>query len=265
MRISLPASFGNGLHRLRLDDGRAAIAKIRRDAPSDFFAAEAHGLEALRETRTLRVPQVFDVGADAIVLEDLGAGQATRADFERAGARLAQMHRTMGTAFGFDTDGWCGDGRQDNRRGNDGHTFFAQRRLLAQSERAHASGLLDDADLLRVERIAARLPDWLPPMPPVLVHGDLWLGNLHACADGELALIDGGAVHYGWAETDLSMLVLFGEPPRVFFDAYASATGTGREWRERAPLYNLYHLLNHLNVFGASYRSGVRAVIGRYG
>jgi len=264
MRISLPTSFGNGLHRLRLDDGRAAIAKIRRGAPPDFFAAEARGLEALRATRTLRVPQVFDVGADAIVLEDLGAGQAAPADCERAGARLAQMHRTAGTAFGFDTDGWCGDSPQDNGRDDDGHAFFAQRRLLAQAVRAHASGRLEEADLRRVERIATRLSDWLPPMPPVLVHGDLWLGNLHACADGELALIDGGAVHYGWAETDLSMLILFGEPPPAFFAAYESAAGIGRKWRERAPLYNLYHLLNHLNLFGASYRSGVRAVIDRY-
>ncbi|HEY0230124.1 MAG TPA: fructosamine kinase family protein [Dokdonella sp.] len=265
MRLSLPASFGNGLHRLRLADGRAAIAKIRRAAPTGFFAAEARGLEALRDTRTLRVPQVFDVGAEAIVLEDLGAGHATAAHWQRAGTQLAQMHRPTGAAFGFDTDGWCGDNPQGNPRDLDGQAFFAQHRLLAQAVRAHSNGLLGIADLRRVEHIAARLSDWLPPMPAVLVHGDLWLGNLHACGGGELALIDGGAVHHGWAETDLSMLILFGEPPHDFFDAYEWQAGITRDWRERAPLYNLYHWLNHLNLFGAGYRSAVLAVMGRFG
>jgi fructosamine-3-kinase len=96
-----------------------------------------------------------------------------------------------------------------------------------------------------------------------LVHGDLWTGNLHACADGELALIDAAAVHYGWAETDLAMLTLFGEPPAAFFEAYETAAGIDAGWRERAPLYNLYHLLNHMNLFGSSYLGAVRSVLGR--
>jgi protein-ribulosamine 3-kinase len=264
MPIALPASFDNGLHRLRLAGGRAVIAKIRRAAPTDFFAAEARGLDALRSTQTLRVPHVFEVRADAIVLEDLGAGDATTAHWQRAGIRLARMHRSVAASFGFATDGWCGDSRQDNRQDLDGHAFFAQRRLLAQAVRAQSHGLLDSAQMRRIEHIATRLSAWLPPMPPVLVHGDLWLGNLHACADGELALIDGGAVHHGWAETDLAMLTLFGTPPRGFFDAYESGAGIGQEWRERAPLYNLYHRLNHLNLFGAAYHDSVRAVIDRY-
>jgi fructosamine-3-kinase len=102
-------------------------------------------------------------------------------------------------------------------------------------------------------------------MPPVLIHGDLWTANLHACANGELALIDAGAVHDGWAEADLAMLTLFGEPPPAFFAAYESESGNGGSWRERAPLYNLYHLLNHLNLFGAGYLGAVRAVLSRYG
>ena len=73
------------------------------------------------------------------------------------------------------------------------------------------------------------------------------------------------AVHFGWAEADLAMLTLFGEPPPVFFAAYASESGDGDSWRERAALYNLYHLLNHLNLFGASYLGAVRAVLRRYG
>ncbi|HEY0180127.1 MAG TPA: fructosamine kinase family protein [Dokdonella sp.] len=262
--VSTCPTLPDGLHRLALADGRAAVAKIRRGAPDGFFAAEARGLEALRATRTIRVVAIHEAAADGLVLEDLGAGHARDEDWTRAGARLAALHRSRGPAFGFDADGWCGDGAQDNRWHDDGHAFFAERRLRAQAERAATSGRLGADDLRRVERIAATLADRVPPMPPVLIHGDLWLGNLHACANGELALIDGGAVHYGWAEAELAMLTLFGEPPPRFFAAYAAEAGIDASWRERASLYNLYHLLNHLNLFGAGYLGAVRRALDRW-
>jgi len=89
--------------------------------------------------------------------------------------------------------------------------------------------------------------------------------NLHAGANGELALIDGGAVHYGWAAADLAMLVLFSEPPPDFFGAYESACGIDSGWRAQVPLLNLYHLLNHLNLFGSGYLNAVRGVLRRFG
>ncbi|HEY6892670.1 MAG TPA: fructosamine kinase family protein, partial [Rhodanobacteraceae bacterium] len=190
---------------------------------------------------------------------------AEQSDWERAGADLARLHRHRRDTFGFDADGWCGDSAQDNTHRADGYVFFAECRLLPQALRARASGALDAHDAARIERIGERLPQLVPAMPAALIHGDLWTGNLHACASGELALIDAGAVHYGWAEADLAMLTLFGEPPGAFFAAYESESGIDGSWRERAPLHNLYHLLNHLNLFGASYLAGVRAVLRRYG
>jgi fructosamine-3-kinase len=255
----------DGLHRIALGDGRRAIAKVRLRAPAGFFEAEARGLAALAASRTLRVPVVHAVGACGILLEDLGSGPPSRAQIEHAGAALARMHEIRSDAFGFDAGGWCGDSAQDNTPTRDGHAFFAERRLAPQAERARAAGLLDASDGRAIDRIAARLVDLVPAAPPVLVHGDLWTANLHACATGELALIDAGAVHHGWAETDLAMLTLFGEPPAPFFAAYEAATGIGSDWRERAPVYNLYHLLNHLNLFGATYLGGVRTILRRYG
>jgi len=259
------SSMPDGLRRMRWRDGRAAIAKVRRDAPDGFFDAETRGLAALAASRTLRTPDVLAVGAHGIALEDLGAGRASDDDWQRAGAALARMHACTFDRFGFDADGWCGDSAQDNTRDADGHRFFAERRLLPQAVRAAAGGLLGATDRRAIDRICAQLADLVPRAPAVLVHGDLWIANLHACANGELALIDAGAAHHGWAEADLAMLTLFGEPPPAFFVAYETESRTDASWRERAPLYNLYHLLNHLNLFGASYLGAVRAVLRRYG
>lgn len=258
------AALADGLHRIDTDGAGAAIAKVRRRAPPGFFAAEARGLEALRATRTLRVPEVHAVTDTAILIEDLGRGTPQRADWTRAGAALARLHGVTRDCFGFDADGWCGDTPQDNTPDDDGHRFFAERRLRPQARRARDRGLLDADDARRVERIADRLKEWLPNAPAALIHGDLWTGNLHACANGELALIDGGAVHHGWAEADLAMLTLFGAPPESFFAAYEAESHASPDWRERAPLYNLYHLLNHLNLFGSGYLDGVRRVLRRY-
>jgi fructosamine-3-kinase len=253
-----------GTHRLHLPDGLGVFAKVRRDMPADFFAAEARGLTALATASPLRVPRIIAIWNHGIALEDLGSGHARAHDWECAGQGLATMHRSAGERFGFDAPGWCGDSEQENVWDGDGLRFFAERRLLPQGQRARDCGRLDANDSKRLEALCTHLHELLLAHAPVLIHGDLWLGNLHACADGELALIDGGAVHYGWAESDLAMLTLFGEPPAAFFSAYQAQAGIDADWRQRAPLLNLYHLLNHLNLFGESYRGAVRSVLARY-
>lgn len=259
------ARLPDGLHRIRRSDRHPALAKVRHGAPTGFFTAEACGLAAIRDARTLRVPEVFSVCPYGILMEDLGAGRPSRDDWVRAGARLARMHRPNSESFGFESDGWCGESPQDNTRSTDGYAFFIERRLHPQAQRARLSDLLDENDMRDLDRMCARLGDLVPPAPAALVHGDLWTANLHACANGELALIDAAAVHNGWAETDLAMLTLFGEPHASFFAAYESEAGVNGEWRERAPIYNLYHLLNHLNLFGGGYLASVRAILRRYG
>ena len=267
MKLSSGAGdFGrlrDGVHRIALGDGDSAFVKVRRDRPADFFLAEARGLAALSQA-PVRVPDVLAVWEHGIALEDLGRGRASAHTWVRAGESLAGLHRLPGPSFGFGTHGWCGDSEQDNTPDRDGFRFFAERRLSPQGRRAFDRGLLERADLAGLESIGARLRELLPERRPVLVHGDLWTGNLHACADGEFALIDGGAVHYGWAEGDLAMLTLFGEPPSGFFAAYEAAAGTDGGWRRHAALLNLYHLLNHLNLFGAGYLGDVRAVLAAY-
>ncbi len=255
----------DGLHRLTLRDGRGAICKRRHAMPAGFFAAEVRGLDALRAAGGLRVPQVHARGEDWLLLEDLGTAAPHPRFACFAGEGLARQHRVRGVRFGFDHDGYIGDIPQDNRADRDGHRFFVERRLRPQAQRALRGGALTAADMARLERLYERLPQLIPVQPPVLLHGDLWQGNLHCAGDGLPALIDAGAAHHGWAEAELAMLTLFGEPDPSLLRSYAEHAPLANDWRERAPLYNLYHLLNHLNLFGGGYAARVRQVLSRFG
>jgi fructosamine-3-kinase len=249
------------MHRTTLPGGTRVIIKRRHDVPADFFRAEARGLAALCEAQALRVPEVFEVQDDRIVLEDLGEGHRASGYWEHAGTGLARQHSVIGTRFGFDHSGYCGDSPQDNTSDDEGWRFFAERRLLPQMRRARDSGRIDARDVAAIESICLHLRERVPEMPPTLLHGDLWSGNLHACGDGSPALIDAAAVHYGWAEAELAMLTLFGAPPPAFFEAYAEHAPLRPAWHERAQLYNLYHLLNHVNLFGAGYVPTLRSAL----
>lgn len=249
--------------RLFMDDGRSLFAKCGERAPDGMFESEAAGLAALAGRGALRVPAVLYAARQGIVLEDLGRGEPGAGYWSRLGEGLAALHREAMPRFGFDGDNWCGATPQRNTPDADGHAFFARRRILPLARAAFERGLLDRAALARLERVADGLPRWIPSMPAALIHGDLWSGNVHCTAAGEPALVD-PAAHWGWAEAELAMTVLFGGFPREFHDSYARAGDMAPDWRERAPLYNLYHLLNHLLMFGEGYLEPVRRVCARY-
>lgn len=257
----MPDPTTDGMRHAIRPDGRRVVTKQRSDVPADFFEAEAHGIAALRSANALRIPDVLEFDRHHIVLEDLGRGRPALDYWQRAGTGLARQHASIGEHFGFAHDGYCGDSPQDNTPDDDGWRFFAERRLQPQLRRARDRGLIETRDATRIEFLCANLRGRVPGMPPVLLHGDLWSGNLHVCGDGAPALIDAGAVHYGWAEAELAMLSLFGAPPGMFFGAYAELAPLHRDWRERAPLYNLYHLLNHVNLFGAGYLPALRSAL----
>lgn len=245
--------------------GLAAVVKRWPGAPADYYTAEAAGLATLAGAGALRVPRVLLLAPEQLVLEDLGEAAPKERFWSAAGRGLAEQHAVRNDRFGFKRDGYCGPTPQRNALMDDGWRFFAECRLLPQIRRARDGGRLDAADVESIERVCARLPQLIPQQRPSLLHGDLWLGNLHCCGDGMPALIDAGAVHFGWAEAELAMLTLFGAPPAAFWDAYAQVAAPAHDWRERAPVYNLYHLLNHLNLFGAGYLDKVREVLGRFG
>jgi fructosamine-3-kinase len=200
-----------------------------------------------------------------LVLEFLAPGGPAR-DFDgRLGRGLAALHRARADRFGFHADNYCGTTPQSNTWCDSWVIFYRDSRLGAQVCRAARAGLLTGGDTVRAERLLARLGDWIgePPEGPALLHGDLWSGNLHTLADGDPALLD-PAAYYGHREAELGMMTLFGGFSPQVYAAYAEAFPLEPGWRERNRLYQLYHLLNHLNLFGMSYYAPVMGIVDAF-
>lgn len=258
-----PLSGGSICAVHRVDAGnRTWCLKQRDDAPKDFFAAEAAGLSALGISGHVRIPTVIHATRDFLLLEWLPPRAPCQADERQLGRALAALHGEPCDSFGFAADNYCGLTPQINSPTADGHEFFARCRLIPLGERALQAGLLDPGDLQRLYRVAGDLRRWIPSQVPSLIHGDLWRGNIHFCENGP-ALID-PACHRGWGEADLAMTQLFGALSRDFYAAYREVRPLEPGYEERTSLYNLYHLLNHLNLFGAGWLDQVRSVLNRY-
>ena len=250
--------------RLTTTDGPALFLKRNSSAPPDMFQREAEGLEALASAEGgPRVPRPLLVGEGFILLEYLFPAVHSASYWETLGVQLARLHSVTNSRFGFARDNYIGSTPQSNRWEADGYKFFAEQRLLFQGELTRERGLLSPSSLQRLDHLAARLHDLVPEQPASLLHGDLWGGNVIPGPDGHAYLID-PAAHYGWAEAELAMTTLFGQFPPAFYAAYESARPLAPGYRSRFDIYNLYHLLNHLNLFGRSYLGVVEATLARY-
>ncbi|WP_286236951.1 fructosamine kinase family protein [Neptuniibacter halophilus] len=248
---------------LELSDGRMLVAKTMADSTPGMFRAEARGLEAIRASGCLPAPEVVFCAEDLLLLEYIPPGPRP-ADFEqRLGRGLAQMHLQTVSDFGFECDTYCGATLQPNTPTDEGYRFFAEQRLLYLGKRCRERGLLSQKRMSQIETICRQLPQRIPPQLPALLHGDLWSGNLLCSAAGEPVLID-PAVYWGWPEADLAMTRLFGGFGAGFYREYARVAPLQPGWQERLDLYNLWHLLNHLLLFGGAYRAEVERVIERY-
>jgi len=246
---------------VELADGRRLFVKHNRDAPSDMFEAESAGLAALAAPGVVRVPGGIQVGqgggARFLAMEAIELGSAGPGFAARFGCALADLHRaTIGDRFGFDHDNYIGSTPQPNGWMDDWVEFWRSRRLGFQLRLARRSGLTDAAFDQLGDRLLDRLEEWIDPSdePACLLHGDLWGGNYLVDSDGEPVLID-PAVYHGHREADLAMTLLFGGFPPAFHDAYREAWPLPPGSEQRLEIYKLYHLLNHLNLFGGSYRS----------
>ena len=240
-------------HAVALRDGRTVFVKSRTQAPADLFAAEAHGLAWLKEASPLRLPRVLGVGATFLALEWLQP--APRAsNFEvTLGRGLAAMHRFGATALGLSRSNYIGPLPQNNAPCTSWASFYRDRRLRPQLDMAQGAGLLDRSLRKGFDMLLVRLDELVgDPEPPARLHGDLWGGNLHVDDRGQPSLID-PAAYAGHREMDLAMMRLFGGFGARIFAAYDEAYPLAPSADERVPLYQLYPLLVHVNVFGRRY------------
>lgn len=270
LRSAAPVSGGdiNDAFRLTLTDGTRVFMKANRGADPAFFQAEADGLEAIRATSAIRVPGVIAMGEDErygafLLLEWVEAARPAADYWEVFGRELAAMHGAPAGRFGWDADNFIGASPQLNARRDSWIAFFRDCRLAPQFRRAEH--WFDAADRRRVTCLLDHLEDHLTePAHPALLHGDLWSGNFITGGDGHAWLID-PAVYVGHPEADLGMTQLFGGFRPAFYDAYREASPLHPGYAQRRDLYNLYHLLNHLNLFGEGYLGSVLSVVRRYG
>ena len=229
------------------------FVKTGTAARADAFAAEADGLQALKRAG-LRVPEVVSQGVDGgrafLVLEHLEL--QSKGDFAALGRMLGAAHRHAGPRFGWHRDNYIGATPQQNGWCDDWSEFWRDRRLRPQFELARKNGFdLEEKNLL--ELLAGHQP------LPCLLHGDLWRGNAGFVAGGPVVFDP--AVYYGDREADLAMTELFGGFPPAFYASYKENYPLESGYRQRKHLYNLYHLLNHLNLFGGGYLGQVKQTL----
>lgn len=262
----------NEARLITLSDGRSVFLKENTRSNCRSFEAEQRGLAAIKQTNTVRVPEVIGVGvageSSYLMMEYLRAA-APRPDYwERFGRGLASMHMagtaewTPGGRYGFTWDNYIGAGKQRNDVTEDWIPFFREYRLSPLFQRV--SHYFSASEKKAAQSLLDHLDEYLPePAFPSLLHGDLWGGNFVTGPDGQAWLID-PAVYVGHAEADLAMTELFGGFAPAFYDAYKEVNPIMPGYADRRDLYNLYHLLNHLNLFGRSYFGSVMQIVRRF-
>ncbi|QDT07944.1 Fructosamine kinase [Rubripirellula lacrimiformis] len=252
---------------VRCDDGstQCLFVKGNDESFADNFACERAGLTLLHDAASLVIPRPI---ADGIVngrawlvIEWVESGPRPRSFFADLGRGLAELHRsTLGTEIGLDHDNYLGAARQINGPSTTWPSFVAQHRIGFQLRWAVDQGLADSTLRRDVGRIIDAMDDLLAGRqdPTSLLHGDLWSGNILCDQRGRPVIVD-PAVYRGCREAELGMLKLFGACPADFYEAYDQAFPLSAGWQRRTSVYVLYHLLNHLNLFGVGYLDQCRS------
>jgi protein-ribulosamine 3-kinase len=232
-----------------------------------MFSAESQGLRLLRETKSLYVPDVILVeeakGLQFLLMSFTKEGKRMSNFWELLGRGLADLHQRSDENFGLSHDNYIGSLAQRNKQMKSWIEFFESERIRPQMKLAEKNQLLSASLTKELDQLLRKLPNLLVEEKPSLLHGDLWNGNLMVAANGLPFLID-PAVYYGHREVDLAMTKLFGGFDERFYQSYREAFPLQSGYEERMEICNVYPLLVHVNLFGASYLSQLRQTVLRY-
>ncbi len=240
---------------------------VKTNSPSlgFMFEAEAQGLSEMASLNAITVPEVICYGQTHLlaylVLQYIPLRAIDRQAAGKMGEQLAAMHQPKQACFGWVMDNTIGSTPQCNQRHSDWLEFWRDQRLLKQLEFAASNGYggkLQNRGELLAEKLAAFFCDYQPF--PSLLHGDLWGGNASATPEGQPVIYD-PACYYGDREADIAMTELFGGFGADFYAAYQQNLPLDEGYQTRKTLYNLYHILNHLNLFGGGYLHQAESMI----
>ena len=260
----LPVSGGSISEAWQVRAAKETVfVKLSTGLLPGMLAAEAEGLHELAKAGAIRVPEVIRLTEDFLVLEFIPTAINPPSDFwSKLGRQLANLHAYSQKIPGFHKDNFIGRSPQKNHSTANWKEFFWQSRLLPQWEPAVQRGIPNTTKLLwqQLEIL------WPAPLEgssaqASLLHGDLWSGNVLVSNNGEPVVID-PAVYYGDAEADLSLTYLFGGFSAAFYQAYQEIRPKREGFARRQKVYQLYHLLNHFNLFGNSYTQSVESCLG---
>ena len=252
-------------HAVILSNGnRSYFVKLNDACKLDMFEAEAAGLQAIANTKTIQAPRPITQGSACgsafLVLEALDFGTGNTDAWFQMGQQLAAMHRHTSNHFGWHRDNTIGSTRQINTKAKHWDAFFRDQRLGYQLKLARQNGYLFKG----TEALISTIPQLLEGHKPdaSLLHGDLWSGNVGFTTCGNPAIYD-PASYYGDRETDLAFSEYFGGFPAAFYQGYHTTWPLPPDYPKRKRLYNLYHVLNHANLFGGGYANEAQGMINQ--
>ncbi len=266
---SLSGGCISNAYKIKTGIGKIYFLKYNSSVNSDMFIKEAHGLQELNKAGVIKIPDVICYGEDYILLEQIEAGNKQKNFSEDFGRKFALLHKFTGKYYGFYEDNYIGSNPQLNiskeNEKQDWANFYFNKRILFQLHLAEETGNSTSELRKSIAVLENKIDEIVVDNGenPSLLHGDLWGGNYLINEKGFACLID-PAVYYGNREADLAMTKLFGGFDLRFYEAYNEAfpLPDGYEYREN--IYKLYHVLNHLNLFGGGYYSQAMSLISNY-